>query len=292
MAIRTVRKSGARFYVNPATRISYPGVTSILSMQPKTFLGYWRSKMTAELAVNSFQFLQEMVERAGEQAAVDYLKGAADRYTKARASIGSEAHDLFERIIRGDRSLIERDPIDPTRFLNSLRKDLEPYRANFVEFMEVVRPELVSAEDIAWSDTHEYAGSYDVIMRVQLSQDAEDNFYVDHVNGKWYLLIGDWKTSKDTYPDVALQMAAYAHADKLISPDGRERPVPEFDGAAVLHITDTTWAFKPVKADREVFEYFLALRKMFNWDRSVSKDVIGRPIAKGGRMVTGTERRK
>lgn len=278
MAIRTVRKGGARFYVNPATRISYPGVTSVLGMQPKTFLGYWRSKMTAELAVNSFPFLQEMVERAGEQAAVDYLKGAADRYTKARASIGSEAHDIFERIIRGED-------------VGRQRKDLEPYRQNFMEFMEVVRPVLVSAEDIAWSDTHQYAGSYDIIMRVQLSKDANGNLVPDHVNGQWYQLIGDWKTSKDTYPDVALQMSAYAHADKLISADGSERAVPEFDGAAVLHITDKTWAFKPVKADREVFEYFLALRKMFDWDRGASKDVIGRPIATGGRMVTGTERR-
>ncbi|MFE0447358.1 hypothetical protein [Streptomyces fungicidicus] len=279
MAIRTTKKGGARFYVNPATRMMYPGVTSILNMQPKTFLGYWRSKMTAELAVKSFPFLQEMVETAGEEAAVAYLKGAADRYTKARASLGSEAHIIFERIIRGED-------------VGRQRQDLEPYRLNFLEFMEVVRPELVSAEDIAWSDTHEYAGSYDIIMRVRLSPDAEGHLVPDHVNGKWYLLIGDWKTSKDTYPDVALQMAAYAHADKLIAPNGAERPVPEFDGAAVLHITDTAWAFKPVQADAEVFSYFLALRKMFNWDRTLAKDVIGRPIASGGRTVTGTERRK
>ncbi|WP_108934499.1 hypothetical protein [Streptomyces ardesiacus] len=292
MAIRTVRKGGSRFYVNPETRISYPGVTSILGMQPKTFLGYWRSKMTAELAVKSFPFLQEMVETAGEEAAVAYLKGAADRYTKARASIGSEAHDIFERIIRGDTYYTKRDPFEPTRFLNSLRKDLEPYRANFIEFMEMVQPEMVSAEDIAWSDTHQYAGSYDVILRVRLSKDAKGNLYADPVNGAWYLIIGDWKTSKDTYPDVALQMSAYAHADKLIAPDGTERPVPEFDGAAVLHITDTKWSFKPVDAGADVFQYFLALRKYFDWDREVSKTVIGRPLAQGGRLTTGTERRK
>lgn len=279
MGIRTVRKSGARFYVNPATRIMYPGVTSVLGMQPKTFLGYWRSKMTAELAVKSFPFLQEMVETAGEEAAIAYLKGAADRYTKARASIGSEAHDVFERLIRGED-------------VGRQRQDLEPYRLNFLEFLEVVKPELVSAEDIAWSDTHQYAGSYDVIMRVLLSVDASGNLYADPENGQPYLIIGDWKTSKDTYPDVALQMSAYAHADKLIAPDGTERAVPEFDGAAVLHITDKTWSFKPVNAGAEVFGYFLALRKSFDWERGLAKDVIGRPIASGGRMVTGTERRK
>ncbi|MFF4424177.1 hypothetical protein ACFY04_25910 [Streptomyces sp. NPDC001549] len=47
-----------------------------------------------------------------------------------------------------------------------------------------------------------------------------------------------------------------------------------------------------MRIDPEVFSFFLTLRKVFNWDRDVSKTVIGRAIAKSaGKLVTGTQRR-
>ncbi|MET9147292.1 hypothetical protein [Streptomyces sp. NPDC004042] len=243
-------------------------------MLPKPFLVWWAARMTAEAAVSNLPAVASIAER-DEVGAVDYLRNAHSRYTKLRARIGSEAHDLFERMIRGEA-------------IGRVHPDLEPYRAGFAEFLSVVRPVLVRAEDIAWSDTHEYAGSFDAIIRVRLGEDGKP----DHENGTWHVLIVDWKTSKSTYPDVALQMSAYAHADKIIAPDGTAEPMPEFDGAAVLHITPDGWAFKPVRIDREVFDTFLTLRKVFTWDRETSKTVIGRAIAESARrLITGTQRR-
>jgi hypothetical protein len=88
-------------------------------------------------------------------------------------------------------------------------------------------------------------------------------------------------------------MSAYMNADFIIDPDGNREPMPEFDGAAVLHVTDTTWAFKPVETGPDVFAHFLHLRATFDWDRDVSRKVIGKPIAKkaGGKLTTGTQRR-
>ncbi|MEV7844097.1 hypothetical protein AB0O50_08930 [Streptomyces cyaneofuscatus] len=260
--------------MDPATAIKYPGVTSIVAMLPKPFLVWWAARMTAETAVANLPAVTAIAER-DEVGAVDYLRNAHSRYTKLRARIGSEAHDLFERMARGE-------------FVGRVHPDLEPYRDGFAEFLDVVRPELVRAEDIAWSDSHEYAGSFDAILRVRLGEDGKP----DHENGTWHLLIVDWKTSKSTYPDVALQMSAYAHADKIVSPDGTSEPMPEFDGAAVLHITPDGWAFKPVRIDREVFDVFLTLRRVFTWDRETSKTVLGRAIAESARrLITGTQRR-
>lgn len=272
--VSTVKRGGSRFYVDAETRVSVPGVTSVIGMLPKPFLQYWAAKMTAELAVDSFGFVEQMSRTAGREAAVDYLKGASRRYTKLRADVGSDAHDLFERLIRGE-------------YVNRVHPDLEPYRRHFLEFLEVVQPELVRAEDIAWSDEHNYAGSFDAILRVRLSEDGKPD-----PQGEPVLIMADWKTSKSTYPDVALQMSAYSHADRIIAPDGSSEPMVKTDGAAVLHITPDQWAFKPVRADEEVFEFFLTLRKVFEWDRDVSKTVIGRALAKSSaRLVTGTERR-
>lgn len=273
--VHTIQRGGSRFYVNPETAVKVPGVTSVVSMLPKPFLAFWQAKMVAELAVDSLAFVQQMAER-DRQGAVDYLKGAARRYTKVRADVGSSAHDLFERLIRGE--VVAR-----------VHPDLEPYRRGFVDFLEKVNPELVRAEDIAWSDTHQYAGSFDGILRVWL---AEDGTPTPDRSGEPHLLMVDWKTSKDTYPDVALQMSAYAHADWIIDSEGKREPMLAFDGAAVLHITAEQWAFKPVNISAEVFDHFVTLRKTFDWDREVSKTVIGRPIARSiGRIVTGTQRR-
>lgn len=280
MAIRTIQRSGSRFYFDEALPdLKYPGVTSVIGMLPKPFLAYWQAKMVAELAVDSLAFIQQMAER-DRDGAIQYLKGAANRYTKQRASIGSSAHDLFERMIRGEA-------------VGRVHPDMEPYRRNFAEFLDGVQPELVRAEDVAWSDTHRYAGSFDGILRLRLDDQGRPA-----PDGDPALVMADWKTSKDTYPDVALQMSAYANADVIISPDGTREPMPEFDGAVVLHITDTKAAFKPVRIAEEngqpaVFPHFLHLRETFEWVNGVSKGVIGAPIwtTGGASLVTGTQRR-
>ncbi|MEU9231204.1 hypothetical protein [Streptomyces subrutilus] len=276
--MRTIYRGGSRFYVHPENReLIHPGVTSILGMLAKqNFLAPWQAKLTAELAVDSIEFIADMAAN-DRDGAVDYLKGAARRYTKVRANVGSEAHDLFERLIRGE-------------YVGRVRSDLEPYVKHFREFMEAVNPEFVRAEDVAWSDTYGYAGSFDVWLYVWLD---EEGIPTPDRSGVRHLIMGDWKTGKNTYPDVALQLAAYQRADYVIDPDGNREPMPEFDGAAVLHITDETWAFKPVDTGDEVFAEFLRLRGTFDWDRDLSRKVIGKPIAKKstGKLVTGTQRR-
>jgi hypothetical protein len=216
-----------------------------------------------------------MVDRGGRAGAVQYVSGASRRYTKERSDIGSEAHDLFERMIRGER-------------VGYVSRDMDPYKRHFGEFLDAVQPELVRAEDVAWSDTHQYAGSFDGILRIRLNEDGKPD-----PSGEPALVVADWKTGKNTYPDVALQMSAYAHADKVIAPDGTEEPMPDLDGAVVLHITPDVCAFKPVRIDKsDVFAQFLHLRETFEWDRRVSKTVLGDPIwFAGGELVTGTQRR-
>lgn len=282
--VRTIQRGGSRFYVDPETAIKVPGVTSVIGMLPKPFLAFWNAKMVAELAVDSLPFVEQMAAR-DRQGAIDYLKGAARRYTKGRADVGSAAHDLFERMMYG--GFLARD--DKGVFIERVHPDLVPYRENFADFLAAVNPELVRAEDIAWSNTYEYAGSFDGILRVWLDDDGKPT---PDRSGEPVLLMADWKTSKDTYPDVALQMSAYAHADYIIDPEGNREPMPVFDGGAVLHITADQWAFKPVLITDEVFSYFLDLRRIFNWDREVSKTVIGRAIASSsGKLITGTQRR-
>ncbi|GAA2609700.1 hypothetical protein SMC26_39510 [Actinomadura fulvescens] len=258
--VNTIQRGGSRFYVEPESGEKAPGVTSIVGMLPKPFLTFWAAKMTAEAAVDNIDAVAALA-KSDPDAAVDMLKGAHRRYTKSRADIGSAAHDMFERMIRGEN-------------VRRVGMDLEPYRRHFAEFLDRVQPEPLSLEDVMWSDTHNYAGSSDAILKI-----GDD------------VVIVDWKTSKDTYPDVALQLSAYAYADRIIDADGASRPMPKIDAGAVLHVTAERWALKPVDVRPHVFDMFLHLRAVFTWDRETSKTVIGKPVESGGALVTGTERR-
>ncbi|MFC9620256.1 hypothetical protein ACFTXM_09730 [Streptomyces sp. NPDC056930] len=282
--VKNDEKGGSRVYfrlTDPATR--YPSVTTTVDMLPKKFLQRWNANMAAELALDSIDYLQRMVDR-DRAGAKKWVAGAAWRYTNDRGKIGSKAHDLFERMMRGQA-------------IGRLHPDMVPYHAMFAEFMAVVKPVLVRAEDVAWSDTYQYAGSFDawLRLRVWLAPDGTWVLDPDGINPEsvWVDVIVDWKTSKSVWPSVALQMAAYAFADRIIDPDGTEEPMPAFDGAAVLHVTPDGWSLVPVYADelRGAFAAFLHLRQTVDWEREGSKRVLGKPLAGSKRTTTGTERR-
>lgn len=284
--IDTSYAGGSRFYFDtedPSKRL--PGVTSVMNVIPKDFLRWWSAKMAAERAIDGIDFIARMAEQNRDDA-VKFVASAANSYTKGRSKIGSDAHDAFERMIRGQS-------------VGFAAKGTENHVQHFGEFLDRVQPELLRAEDVAWSDTHGYAGSFDAMLRVKLNDAGEPD-----PQGDPAVVMCDWKTSKDTYPDVALQMSAYAYADHIIAPDGSSEPMIPVDGGMVLHVKEDLWAFKPVEVSRDVHSMFLSCLTFFNalrvWDGEgkgrtsipgLKKRVIGRPIAGSDLFVSGTERR-
>lgn len=281
--ITTKYDDGARLYVSDEG-IAVPGVTSVLNMIPKDFLRYWYAKMAAEKAVDAIRkgYFVNMAQDDPKGAA-NFIKGAAQTYSSGRADIGSAAHDQFERLINGH-------PQD-----SGLEPEVQSMVDNFKDFLEAVQPELVDAENIAWSDTHQYAGSYDAILRIKVDPET---LKIDQ-QGEAVTVLGDWKTGAKTYPDVALQLAAYAHADRIVDAEGASRPMVATQGAAVLHVTKDQWNFKSVRSDEEVHAMFLSCLTFFSavrgWNHgreSLDKKVLGKSLARSSkRMVSGTERR-
>ncbi|MFF6928349.1 hypothetical protein [Streptomyces californicus] len=262
--VSTIKRGGSRFYVDPDDgRIKVPGVTSIVGMLPKDFLTFWAAKQSAEAAVNNWDIVSKLCER-DPAGAVDYLKNAHRRTSKAASDLGSTAHDYFERLARGDSVP-----------LRQVHADVKPHVTYFKQFLDEIQPEFLHLEETVWSDEHAYAGSFDAIARV----DGE-------------VVVLDWKTSKEVYDSVALQLSAYRYANRIILADsGESVDVPPMTGGAVLHVRPDSWKFVPVECGEDVFAAFLALRKVFDWERDGKKGVVGRPIAKGGELETGTMRR-
>ena len=273
MGMQTKHSGGSRYYFDEdAPETKYPGVTSVIDLLAKPFLQHWSAKMAAELAVDSLDILGPMAER-DRAGAVNYVKGAASRYSKRRSSVGSEAHVLFEKMIRNQH-------------IGRVHPDMVPYHRNFAAFLDALQPELVRAEDVVWSAEHEYAGSFDGIVKLKLDENGKPD-----PQGEAATVMVDWKTGKDTYPEVALQLAAYRFAEEVIDAEGVRSPMPETDGAMVLHITDQQATFKPVETSEWVFNYFLALRTLFDWQTTDSRKVLGDPIWTTAAQQTGTERR-
>ncbi|MEU1254798.1 hypothetical protein ABZ445_16110 [Streptomyces chartreusis] len=262
--VSTIKRSGNRFYVNPDDGdIKVPGVTSVVGQLPKDFLTFWAAKESAEAAVSNWDIVSQLVQR-DPAGAVDYLKNAHRRKSKAATDLGSAAHDLFERLARGE---VVND--------RHVHMDVKPHVRWFREFLQEMQPEFLYLEETVWSDTHEYAGSFDAIAKV---------------DGETVVL--DWKTSAKVYDSVALQLSAYRFADRIILADsGESVDVPEMVGGAVLHVRPEGWQLVPVKCDQEIFAHFLNLRNTFTWETATKKKVVGKPIASGGELVTGTQRR-
>ena len=269
--MRTQKQGDDRYYVNDDTGERYPGVTSIIGTRAKPFLQRWAARLSAELAVDALPYLQQLAER-DRAGAIAFLANAAQRYTKQRGEIGSEAHIIFERMIRGQS-------------VDHVPAGMEPYRANFAEFLAAVNPELVRAEDIVVSDTYGYAGSFDVWLNVWLDGNG---IPTPDRSGVAKLVLADWKTGKKTYPEVGLQLGAYANADYVMAPDGTRDALPVFDGFYVLHITAEGWEFVPITVTERDFDVFVSLLHIFNWN---SRHVIGKPVVGSGEVQTGTERR-
>ncbi|QPX62358.1 exonuclease [Arthrobacter phage Tbone] len=262
--VSTIKRGGARFYVDPDNgKIKVPGVTSIIGMLPKEFLRYWAAKEVAQTAVDELGVLVSMVLN-DPSAAVDHLKKAPDRNTRKAADTGTAAHDLFERMSKGET-------------LGRVHPDLEPFVRHFDEFLTVAKPEYHFMEETVWSDKHEYAGSFDAFATI-----SGERLWIDNKT-----------TRSGIHEEVGIQLAAYRFADSIIRADGGRVPMPEADGGAVLHVRPEGWKLVPVRCDEALFETFLHLREVFRYEKEIKGTIVGHEVFSGPAedAPTGPKRR-
>ncbi len=259
--LTTIKRGGSRYYVHPETRDKYPGVTSILDMLPKPFLSPWAAKLAAEWAADNIGSVVQLLVNGQRQAAVDVIKGASRRFTNDAADVGTEVHDLFEKRALGY-------PV------GRVHPELAEYVKGIDAFLDRYQPEFLHVEDAVWSDTYRYAGSFDWIARIQGET-----------------VMGDTKSTRSGVREsVAMQLAAYANADKIITQRGADAPLPAITAHAVFHVRPEGWKLVPTRTDRDVFDAFLVLRRVFEWETEAKHGVIGDPLY-DSTVSTGSTRR-
>lgn len=246
----TSKRGVGRFYRHPGTGEEFASVTTILKAAPKPALVPWAAKMAAEFAVDNLDQVAALLKSGQRQAAIDLIKGSPYRSADKAADLGSAIHARVEAHILGTPIL--KAPAEQ-----------QPFMDQFERWLTDFDPTFDAAEVTVLNRTHGYAGTLDMIATIK---------------GLGCLLI-DVKTGKGIYGEVGLQMAAYRYGEAAMLRSGYEEPLDAVDGCAVLHLRSDKCDLIPVRADGVVFDAFLAIKKVWEWEQGLSRDVVGQVIA-------------
>lgn len=254
--------AGKRLYDDPLTGEKFWSVTTIIGGGlPKPALLPWGIKSVAEVAVAKRKTLIAMTSECegGDcspgnwcsscDAAVRWLKSSPYQQRDKAADLGTKIHEAAEAYKLGK-------PAPPWP------EDIAPTMAQYEKWLLAFAPTFDQVEQTVYNRTQRYAGTLDAIVTLS--------------DGRRLLI--DYKTGKSVYPEVGLQLAAYRYAEYMRLPDNSEAPVPEVDGAAVLHLLPDSWQFIEVRADEDVFAAFLYARETFRFMEETSKTVIGQAL--------------
>jgi len=116
---------------------------------------------------------------------------------------GSKIHQAIELLLNGEEVKMDQ------RFLNketNTEEELaaEEYEAimSFVDWYNATSPEIISAEQVVFNDEYGYAGTVDLICKI------DEQLY-----------IVDFKTGQSIWPEYELQLSAYKKAVNLGTED-------------------------------------------------------------------------
>lgn len=188
----------------------YPGVTGVLDVIDRPALAGWGKKATAECAIRNLDLLADMVRTGGDRMAVEWLKRIPDYERDQAKDRGTRVHAAADAYARDEAIDL---PAEEMPFLDAYRGALER------EGFEIIASEfrvIGTADELG----HRYGGTGDLLAW----RDDE----------RWLV---DVKTSKGTYRETALQLAAYGFADFVgYEDDPQAYELPPIDRYGVLHI--------------------------------------------------------
>lgn len=141
----------------------YPSVTSILNYFPKN------------------QFFHSWLKDVGHNSDIIASKAAAE---------GTQVHNAIDSFLSGDE-IFWIDEYGKAQYSLEVWKMI----LKFTDFWNTHKPELISKEYHLFSDVHEYAGTADLIVRLN--------------NQVWLI---DTKTSNSLHTSYGLQLSAYSMA--------------------------------------------------------------------------------
>ena len=143
--------------------VYYPSVTTILQYMPKN------------------KFFESWLKDVGHNADLIMRKAGQE---------GTQVHEACEKLVKGEE-ISWMDNYGNAKYSQIVWEMI----LKFYDFWSTYKPELISTEDFVWSDEHRYAGTADLVVKM---------------DGEIWLL--DLKTSNSLHKSYDLQLASYAKA--------------------------------------------------------------------------------
>jgi len=201
----------------------YPSVTSVLQYFPKD------------------KFFETWVKDVGHNADI-IMRRAGDE--------GTQVHQAIEKLVVGE----EINWIDEYGRA-SYNQNVWEMILKFVDFWQTYKPELIHTEQLVYSDTYEYAGTVDLIIKLE---------------DKTWLI--DIKTSNSLHDSFDLQVSAYAHAYTEVTGEKIDRTgilwlksMKRGDSKKEGVYQGKGWEVKPVDNTEEHMEMFNNVYKIYKF---------------------------
>ncbi len=212
-----------------------PGVTTAIGMLSKPVLLPWVAKMCGEWLEENWPRLAPSMP--GErQDLIKEMKGAYRKKTTDAANTGTLVHHWIEKFTTGDQQPVP----DDDKACNAIEAFLFWWGTN--------RVEVRHTEQMLFSKEHWFAGTVDLIATI------------DGVPS-----IADYKSSSNIYPEMGLQLAAYALAwREMTGEDLKHRVIVNATKEGKLR----TQTFPNHDADEKGF---LACLDLYRWNRDAQK---------------------
>lgn len=229
-----------------------PGATGTTRIMDK---GYafedWLKREVARSATRNLDFVRDLIAKGGEDAAAAWLAKLPDWERDKAAKVGSQVHDLADRITKGEK------PSVPTELVPFVQADLRFRRDHKIS---KARSEVVLYSHQGYGATLDEL----CVLDGQVS-------------------IIERKTGRNVYEDLCrMQLAAQARADlygpgiertadhryRLVDPK-RTRPMPTIARTYVLHLRPDKYAdgYRLIEyhLTDDDYEAFLACLRLTNW---------------------------
>lgn len=223
-----------------------PGVTTVLNALAKPALVNWAARTAAEHAINDWDRLSglSVSERLKE------ISGAHRSTTRKAATRGTRIHTFGEQLAHGEISTADVPP--------ELAGPVQAY-AHFLDEWQIVT-DLVEVPVAHLG--YRYCGTLDLIANIPR---------LGHI-------LLDVKTGSGVWPETALQLAAYRHAEVMLL-DGVQQPMGPVQAAYVAHVLPDSVELVPVNASPQTWKKFLHLLQVYQWQAEIKDEPpIGRAI--------------
>jgi hypothetical protein len=256
----TNKKTGSRFYEWNGER--FWSVTTVIGCLDKPAIPRWAAKRAAEFAIENADSWLALTRTGQTTAAVDLIKNAPWRERDAAADVGTAVHKAVELYTLGQS-------------FPSWPEDVAGHMVQFEKFLNAYEPEFELAEATLYHRGHKWAGTTDGVCTFRKAP-PQHQFLI----GKRAII--DYKTSNEgrqghgIYPEVALQLNAYAHGEFVGMPDGSEAELPEIEEGAAVWLRPDKWALVPVRIDDEIYNAFRYVIEAFRWATDIAPTVLGK----------------